>query len=653
MIASFWNPTSRAKQAEVTARRIRSEDWVRQQITAARQRSLALKHASVDALVSHTNRLRLAAREQHRQAHQHLAASQASASEELFTSAAAAVIESIRQTFGIELFDVQLHAGLVIASDAVAEMQTGEGKTLSGVLPAYLKSLTGRGVHVITPNAYLAQRDQEKLDPVFSRLGVTTAILKEQADPSVNRQAYQADVTYGPAHAFGFDYLRDQISIGDGSFSLYDRIRNRLHTSEKIQRPLHAAIIDEIDNVLIDDAVSPLILSSGSGQQATDAELHRIACVVAKRLELDCHYVVDASQRVVHLTESGFQTVYKNRQMAVHPQLVRPWHEYVMLAIRIKEFYRRDVDYVVSDRRIKIVDGSTGRIFDDRTWSGGLHQAAEATERLPITAETRSLARITRQRFFRYYESIAGMTGTARGCEHEFASVYGLAVQPIPLRIATRRVMHPDCITRTMAEKWQAIAEETHQLHELGRPVLIGTSAISESMSVADALEQRGLTFALLNGVQDADEASVIRMAGKTRAITVATNLAGRGTDIALDCVSRELGGLHVIVTQRSGLARVDRQLIGRGARCGDPGSARIYLSAEDDLIRLHAPWIARSLVRSSLSDLHAMPKIQRQLKTAQSNQQRREAGLRLRLLKQDNETATLLRRHAHRSGSY
>ncbi|EMI21352.1 preprotein translocase subunit SecA [Rhodopirellula maiorica SM1] len=635
MIASFWNPTIRSTHAAKIARRIRCDDWVSQRIAAARECSRALKDASVDALVTHTHRLRIAAREQ--------------PSEELLTSAAAAVIESIRQTFAIELFDVQLHAGFVMASDAVAEMQTGEGKTLSAVLPAYLKSLLGRGVHVITPNSYLAQRDQEKLEPVFARLGVTTGILADQADPSVSRKAYQADVTYGPAHAFGFDYLRDQISNGDGSFAVYDRIQNKLPLSDRIQRPLHAAIIDEIDNVLIDDAVSPMILSSRSDQQAADAELHRIACVVANRLECDRHYVADALERTVSLTESGFQTVYKNRDMAVHPQLVRPWHEYVTLAIRIKAFYRRDVDYVVSDRKIRIVDASTGRIFEDRTWSGGLHQAAEAAERLPVTTETRSLARITRQRYFRYYQSIAGMTGTARGCEREFASVYGLAVQPIPLRIATRRVMQPDCVTRTMAEKWQAIAKETRQLHELGRPVLIGTSAISESKAVADALENQGLTFALLNGVQDADEASVIRRAGQTGAITVATNLAGRGTDIALDSVSRELGGLHVIVTQRSRLARVDRQLIGRGARCGDPGSARIYISAEDDLIRLHAPWIARSLLRSDASDPHSVPKIQRQLKTAQTNQQRRDAGLRLRLLKQDHETATLLRRQTQR----
>ena len=631
MIAALWNPTSRSKQADEIGRRIRCEQWVRNQIAQARELSFTLRDVSADELVSHTNRLRMAARDPQ--------------AEGLFADAAAAVIESIRQTLGINLFDVQLHAGFVIASDAVAEMQTGEGKTLSGVLPAYLKSLTGRGVHVITPNAYLAKRDQEKLDPIFSRLGVTTAILVEQADPSVNRQAYQADITYGPAHAFGFDYLRDQISLGDGATAIFERIQNRLHDSEPIQRPLHAAIIDEIDNVLIDDAVSPLILSSGGDQQAADAELHRIAIVIAKRLEAPRHYVVDESQRMVHLTETGFQQIYEKSDIAVHPQLVRPWHEYVTLAIRIKDFYRRDVDFIVSDGKIKIVDSSTGRIFDDRTWSGGLHQAAEASQRLPITAETRSLARITRQRFFRYYKSIAGMTGTARGCEREFASVYGLAVQPIPLRIPSRRVMQSDCITRTFAEKCSAIADETQQMNELGRPVLIGTSAISESKAVAAELEKRGLCFQLLNGVQDADEASIIQGAGQTRAITVATNLAGRGTDIALDTTSRELGGLHVIVTQRSGLARVDRQLIGRGARCGDPGSARIYLSAEDELVCRHAPWIAKSLLRSTANNLDTIPKIQQQLNKAQTNRQRREAMLRLRLLKKDNETETLLRR--------
>ncbi len=561
--------------------------------------------------------------------------------------AAAGVIEAVRQALGLQLFDVQLHAGVIVSRGAVAEMQTGEGKTLSVAMPAYVKALAGRGVHVATPNSYLAERDCQRLAPVFSLLGMTTGLLQDKAPAKATRAAYQADITYGPGHAFGFDYLRDQLTLDRISsqklgHQLYSRMLGEATEEAPLQRGLFAAIVDEIDHVLLDDAVSPLLLSGGGEGESPDADVHREARVVAESLEIEHDFQSLAGENV-QLTEAGFERVYKHEEMTLHPQLVRPWHEYVVLALRAMHVFQRDVHYVVRDNDVQIVDASTGRIFEDRTWSDGLHQAVEARESLSISRETLPLAKITRQRFYRYYQSLAGMTGTATGCEREFATVYGLPVCEVPLRIPTKRIVLSAHVSLTWQEKLMAIGDETETIIRSGRAVLIGTLNIAESVEVASELTSRGLALELLNGVQDADEAAIIAKAGQPSAITVATNLAGRGTDIALHPTVAKLGGLHVILTQKHSLFRVDRQLIGRCARCGDPGTARVFVSAADVLPQDHAPWIGRAIKRWDDRGRFGKLALEDRLQRVQANQQRLATSRRWRLLQSDQEDEKLL----------
>ncbi len=613
-------------------------------IGQARDFAESLRDGSPDQLRQHTDRLR-----------QLVATGDPHDNHRLWAMAAAGVIEAIRQTLGMNLFDVQLHAGIVVACGAVAEMQTGEGKTLSAALPAYFQALPGRGVHVATPNDYLASRDHEILSPVFRRLGMTTGLLSTDAKPDQTRHAYQADITYGPGHAFGFDYLRDQLTLANRpkeqlptktpsiGASILQRAAGDSPESRLLQRGLHASIIDEVDHVLLDDAVSPLLLSGSGDEEAGDAEVHCAALDFAECLTEKVDYTSDGTRSGVRLTDAGFDRVYRDDAMALHRCLIRPWHEYVLLALRAEFFFKRDVHYVVRDNKVQIIDASTGRIFQDRTWSEGLHQAIQAAEGLKITAETEALARITRQRFYRYYESIGGMTGTATGCESEFASVYGLPVVVIPLRNRSKRQMLPEHLSVSQYEKILAIADETEAMHLAGRAVLIGTLNVAESIEVADELSHRRLDFQLLNGVQDADEASIVARAGHPGAITVATNLAGRGTDIALDQQVAQAGGLHVIVTQKHSLARVDRQLIGRCARCGDPGTARVYISADDNLPRLHAPWLERAIRRRKEQGGLELPGLIDRLSKVQRGLQRQEAARRWSMLQTDQETEKLL----------
>jgi preprotein translocase subunit SecA len=344
----------------------------------------------------------------------------------------------------------------------------------------------------------------------------------------------------------------------------------------------------------------------------------------------------------IELTNLGFESVYSNTAMTVHPELVRPWHEYVVAALRARFLFRRDVNYIVREHRVQIVDSSTGRIFADRSWSDGMHQAVEAKEGLRISPENIPLARITRQRFYRYYQSLGGMTGTATGCEHEFAAVYGLPIAVVPLRLTSKRSLLPERICLTRAEKLAAVADETAALCQRGRAVLIGTLSIADSVDVAQQLTARGLDFQLLNGVQDADEASVIQQAGQPGAITVATNLAGRGTDIALAPKVTAEGGLHVIVFDSHLYSRVDRQLIGRSARCGDPGTARRFFSADDALLRDQASWLARAIQRWDRDGRRGKPEITNRLVRIQAEQHRRATSLRWQLLQADHEDAKL-----------
>ena len=641
MIARARALANRSELAKKTNRRL-AAGWIQSIVAESRGIADSLRDVDDHALMAHTRQLRQYVRREVDTFDKHL-----------LTLAAGGVIEAIRRVTGMTLFDVQVHAGVVVSCGAVAEMQTGEGKTLSGTLPAYVHALSGRGVHVATTNSYLAQRDHEKLSPVFQRLGLTTGLLTDADDDAESKVAYQTDITYGPGYVFGFDYLKDQLKIkavesGVIGNAVMRRVNGKSVLSELRQRGLHAVIVDEIDHVLIDDAVSPLLLSSSGQGLAADADLHVLARDLAATFQQDKDFTIQPTGGV-ELTDQGFQHSYDQTEYAVAENLIRPWHEYVVLALRAKHQFTRDVQYVVADEEIQLVDSSTGRIFEDRTWSDGLHQAVLAAEGLPITPETEPLARITRQRFYRYYDFLGGMTGTATGCENEFARVYGLAVSVVPTRKPSRRKLLPEVIRDTEEQKVNAIGEEVATLHQQGRAVLVGTLNIAQSTLVANELDRRQLPFAVLNGIQDADEAAIVARGGESGAITVATNLAGRGTDIPLDDVVKELGGLHVIVTQRHSLSRVDRQLIGRCARCGDAGTARFYLSAEDDLVTKHAPWVARAIKRrtshevSSGDETIGVNAIQRQLARAQLAQQRHSTRARLALLRVDQENEQLV----------
>jgi preprotein translocase subunit SecA len=651
--------TDRKSTATRKRELIQREDWITEILVDAK--SLADKIASSDAgsLGQHTNQLR----------HFRLSGTPL-ADRQLLTLAAAAVVRAVNETLGLTLFDMQIRAGLIVSLGAVAEMQTGEGKTLSGILPAYLHSLTGRGVHVATTNEYLAGRDFEKLSPVFDSLGVRAGILRSDATLEESQSSYAADVTFGTGHAFGFDYLRDQVTRGQahsqrvGAITL-SRVSDLSQHSRLRQRGLHCAIVDEIDHVLIDDAVSPLVLSHAESGEAADAEIHQAAKRLASLLRQNHDFNLDAGRRNIALTDAGFDLVYGDGDTAIHEQLLRPWHEYVVLALTARHIMQRDTQYVIRDDEVQIVDASTGRIFADRSWSEGLHQAVQAAEGVTIRPESQPIAKITRQRFYRYYKNLGGMTGTATDCQQEFASVYGLPIAVVPTRKPSRRIVHNDVITSAESDKFRAIARDAREIHQTGRPVLIGTLDIAQSIRIAEELRACGLAFDLLNGMQDADEATIIAKAGHAGAITLATNMAGRGTDIQLDEQSDRLGGLHVIVAERHPLARVDRQLVGRCARCGDPGSAVAYLSPDDTLASKIAPWVGKSMRRkldstrtveptagtstagtSTAAKLHSSS-----FANAQQTQQKTETAKRMQLLQFDLDQETM-RHHSTTSTS-
>lgn len=510
------------------------------------------------------------------------------------------MIESIRRQMGHEIYDVQIDAALALARGSIVEMQTGEGKTLAASLTAYLHALPGRGVHVVTSNAYLAGRDQSELSPVFERLGLTCGFISDRLEPGQKRLAYECDITYGPGYEFGFDYLRDQVQLrGQKQQALGQRCLSAVAGDVSIssQRALWLAIVDEADNVLLDDACSPLILSESSPAEAPDSEIHRKARDLAFEMKSGEHFVVDPATGRITFTPSGGDLVARLQDEIPVRHLQRPWNDYVEQAARARWFFCRDVDYIVDDE-VRIVDSTTGRVFEDRKWSDGLHQAIEAKEGLKITAETRSLARVTRQRFYGLYRNLAGLTGTATGGEGEFKEIYQVGVVPVPVRIPSKRTIQRPRFFVDANAKAESIVGEIADCHRHGRPVLVGTRTIQESDDLSCRLAGKKIPHRVLNGRQCAEESEIVAAAGQLGAVTISTNLAGRGTDIKLSPASRSIGGLHVIVSGRHESSRIDRQLIGRSARQGDPGSARIFCSADDWLAMAHAPWIAQSLQR-------------------------------------------------------
>ncbi len=569
-------------------------------------------------------------------------------SAEVLESGFAFTLEAIRRVTGKTLHDPQLLGGLVLARGAIAEMATGEGKTLAGAAPAFVHALSGRGVHVMTSNSYLAQRDCEELRPVLELLGLTVAVLPEQAPAEVKRPLYDCDVVYGNGFEFGFDYLRDQIALRQVKAAalgvlVRQRLTGGLASRVTMQRGLHFAIVDEADHVMLDDAISPLLISEAAPGDAPDAEAHRAAFRLANELTAPHDYEFDPSRGLVRLTTQGRDKTHAAVDQIPIEVLIRPWALYVEAALKARLLFQRDREYIVHEDEVQIVDGSTGRIMPDRTWSDGLHQAVLAKEGQRITPDTTSLARITRQRFLRLYRTLGGMTGTATGGESEFQSIYHVEIQPIPLRLPSQRKLLTTRFFATAQAKWEAIAQEVATRHSTGQPILIGTRSIANSERLAALLRERNLPLELLNGRQDKDEADIVSAAGQLHAITIATNMAGRGTDIQPVPEALAVGGLHVICSEPYDSHRVDRQLIGRGARQGQPGSAQLFTSAEDALLIEHGPALASRMIKWAGPDLECRTDLTPALRQLQADTERQDSRLRTTLLDHDLQRDTIL----------
>ena len=550
----------------------------------------------------------------------------------LLPEAFAVVRETARRVLGMRHFDVQLMGGIVLHQGKIAEMKTGEGKTLVATLPAYLNALTGKGVHIVTVNDYLAKRDAEWMGPIYRFLGLTVGYITSGMDNEERKKAYLCDITYGTNSEFGFDYLRDNMK-----YSLEDMV----------QRGHYYAIIDEVDSILIDEARTPLIIS-GPSEESTD--LYYYIDEIVRKLKKDVHFTVDEKSKSAHLTEEGIAECERllGIKNLYHPRYVRLVH-HINQALRAHHLFKRDVDYVVKDGKVIIVDEFTGRLMPGRRWSDGLHQAIEAKERLRIEAENQTLAMITIQNYFRMYEKLAGMTGTAETEAAEFKEIYNLDVVVIPTHKPMIREDLPDLVFRTMKEKFERVVQEIEENYRKGRPVLVGTTSIEKSEILSRMLKKKKIPHQVLNAKHHEKEAQIIAQAGRSHAVTIATNMAGRGVDIllggnpeglakmqlenegydvsqiperdwydalnmakegkdpttkyperwaqvlyekVLECQKdaekvRALGGLYIIGTERHESRRVDNQLRGRAGRQGDPGASRFFLSLEDDLLRL------------------------------------------------------------------
>ncbi|MEL6104865.1 MAG: hypothetical protein AAFU85_02460 [Planctomycetota bacterium] len=506
---------------------------------------------------------------------------------------------ALQRTTGMSYYDVQLIGGFVLAGGTIAEIPTGEGKTITTALPTVLRAWCGQGVHVATTNEYLSRRDHDQLAPLFRTLGLTSAHLEPSANVPQKKFAYACDITYGPGYEFGFDYLRDQMTHrGNVQEPLGHRFIYRLRGRAKrefsfIQRSHAYTILDEADSVLVDEASLPLILSRGASQAGTAKVMFEFAERIATSLQEELDYRIERRSRTIALTSRGWKTIHQSFLSRPPGQIARPWFRLIENALRARYLIRRDEDYVIVNDEIQIVDGNTGRIHDERTWNGGLHQAVQVKERVPVTPENDTGARITRQRFVGFYRGVAGLTGTATGAETEFAEFYGLPVVRIPThRPCIRESLAMRCFS-TEASKLKAIGDETSKRSQRGQPVLIGARTIHESSRISEQLESLKVQHVVLNGLQDESEAHLVARAGESAAVTVATNMAGRGTDIRPSDASLRAGGLHVIASGIHESARVDRQLEGRAARQGQPGSSQVFSSAEDELVVRHAPALA------------------------------------------------------------
>ena len=558
---------------------------------------------------------------------------------ELADEAMAFAKEATYRVLGMELYDVQLLAGSALVNGKVAEMQTGEGKTISAVPGAVFGGIFGRGVHVATPNSYLAERDYQQLKSVYEAIGLSVGLLPSgegPPDPGKTKAAYDCDITYGTGYEFGFDYLRDQLILKAQKqkpfgHQMLDSLQGE-SGDPLTQRGLGFSIVDEADNVLIDDATSPQVLSEFQAGEAPDGNAVKLARIVALQLQEGLHFR-EPSPGAIELTSEGKVQIHSQDLAIPTRELIRPWKGYIEAALRAEHHFIRNVQYVVGDEGVRIVDQSTGRIFEDRSWQSGLHQAVEAKEGLAISPESLPLATITRQRFYRLYQSMAGMTGTTHCCINEFKTIYRMGVETIPLRKPSQRLALPMRVFDHADRKWDAIVQSIAKLQSQGRPVLIGTRTIKESQLLAERLSGANLDYELLNGTQDADEAELVSRAGLAGAITIATNLAGRGTDFKMPDEVIEKGGLHVIVSECHPSYRVDRQLIGRCARQGQPGSCQTFVSAADWLLETHAAWLSET-IRKIAQAGEIETDIQSSIRDVQTGLEREQFANRLQLLR-------------------
>lgn len=569
--------------------------------------------------------------------------------DDLVAQAFALVRETAERTLGMRHFDVQLIGGWILLNGMVAEMDTGEGKTLTATLPACAAALAGAPVHIITVNDYLVERDYELMKPIYEALGISVAAVTASMDHHSRQAAYACDVVYCTNKTVVFDYLRDRILLGSASSSLHLQLEKIYGVGTRIRRlllrGLNFAIVDEADSVLVDEARIPLIISAeaSSGEEALVA---RQALDMAGQLDTGIDFDLIRPEHRAKLTEAG------HRRMAeLCGELGGVWagtlrrEELLTQALTANYLYKRDEHYLVRDGKIQVIDEFTGRVMADRSWGQGLHQLIETKEGCAITARREPLARISYQRFFRRYRHLSGMTGTASEVAGELGSIYNLAVVRVPAHRPCRRVSHRDHIFLTDREKWQHIADRVAELHARGVPVLLGTRSVASSEIASSTLAERGLEHKTLNAKQDHEEAEIVACAGELGRITIATNMAGRGTDIKLGPGVPELGGLHVILSERHEAGRIDRQLAGRGARQGDPGSFEAILSLEDTLMLPYKKgllqWLASRFARPEARIGEAA--MARLIRFAQHRTERSQSKVRKNLLKADLQMGNTL----------
>ena len=542
--------------------------------------------------------------------------------DDILVEAFAVVREASSRVLEMKHYKEQLIGGVVLHQGRISEMKTGEGKTLVATLPAYLNALSGNGVHVITVNDYLASRDCEQMGQLYQYLGLTTGVIVHGLNNDQRRAAYGSDITYGTNNEFGFDYLRDNMVI---------------YAEERVQRELNYCIVDEVDSILIDEARTPLIIS-GAGDKSTD--FYKVADYFVKGLKEEEDYTIDEEAKAVMLTDEGVEKAEKTFNVENYADADNMGlQHYVTQALRANYSMRSDKDYMVKEGEVIIVDEFTGRLMEGRRYSDGLHQAIEAKEGVKIARESKTLATITFQNYFRMYKKLSGMTGTALTEENEFREIYGLDVIVVPTHMPIARIDYPDLVYKNETGKFKAIVDDIEETHKKGQPILVGTVSIEKSEALSKVLKKRGIPHQVLNAKYHEQEAEIISHAGEFGMVTIATNMAGRGTDIKLGEGVVEVGGLKIIGTARHESRRIDNQLRGRAGRQGDPGSSRFYISLDDDLMRIFGSERIQGLVDKGLDEDDAIENkfLTKQIENAQKKVEGNNFNVRKTLLGYDD----------------